>query len=145
VTDERVVYMEDIEKRKQAYGICGECFKPGTGYEWCQPCNAKRFKDDFKNWTSGNKDVDELIQQSQLNAVNYYKCLEWIPYEKFQYITYITKGGFGKIFSAFWQEGKIKSWNIMRQKWSRYPDCKVALKSLNNSSNISTDFLIEVL
>ncbi|UZO01564.1 uncharacterized protein OCT59_020077 [Rhizophagus irregularis] len=53
--DERIVYMEDLEKRKQAYGICGECNEPGTGWRWCQPCNAKRFKDNFKNWTSGNK------------------------------------------------------------------------------------------
>ncbi|CAB4414448.1 unnamed protein product [Rhizophagus irregularis] len=29
--DERVVYIEDLEKRKQAYGICGECKEPGTG------------------------------------------------------------------------------------------------------------------
>ncbi|GBC25695.2 kinase-like domain-containing protein [Rhizophagus irregularis DAOM 181602=DAOM 197198] len=28
-TDERIVYMEDLEKRKQAYGICGECNEPG--------------------------------------------------------------------------------------------------------------------
>jgi hypothetical protein len=46
--DERIVYMEDLEKRKQAYGICGECNEPGTGENWCQPCNAKRFKDNFK-------------------------------------------------------------------------------------------------
>ncbi|GBC25742.2 kinase-like domain-containing protein [Rhizophagus irregularis DAOM 181602=DAOM 197198] len=26
---ERVVYIEDLEKRKQAYGICGECKEPG--------------------------------------------------------------------------------------------------------------------
>ncbi|PKY59838.1 hypothetical protein RhiirA4_482940, partial [Rhizophagus irregularis] len=64
----KVVYMNDLEKRKQVYGICGECNEPGTGFEWCQPCNAKRFKDNFKNWTSGNKDIDEFIQQSQLNA-----------------------------------------------------------------------------
>ncbi|PKK57269.1 hypothetical protein RhiirC2_763408, partial [Rhizophagus irregularis] len=48
---ERVVYIEDLEKRKQAYGICGECKEPGTGENWCQSCNSKRFKDDFKNWT----------------------------------------------------------------------------------------------
>jgi hypothetical protein len=30
--DERVIYMEDLEKRKEAYGICGECNEPGTGY-----------------------------------------------------------------------------------------------------------------
>ncbi|EXX54106.1 uncharacterized protein OCT59_020337 [Rhizophagus irregularis] len=65
--DDKVVYMNDLEKRKEAYGICGECNEPGTGEEWCQPCNAERFKENFKNWTSGNNDIDELIQYSQLN------------------------------------------------------------------------------
>ncbi|UZO03231.1 uncharacterized protein OCT59_023639 [Rhizophagus irregularis] len=92
--DENVVYIGDLEKRKQAYGICGECKEPGTGWRWCQSCNAKRFKDNFKNWTSGNKDIDEFIQQSQLNAVYHRKYLEWIPFEKFQNITYIAEGGF---------------------------------------------------
>ncbi|GBC40680.2 kinase-like domain-containing protein [Rhizophagus irregularis DAOM 181602=DAOM 197198] len=92
--NEEVVYIGDLEKRKQAYGICGECKEPGTGWKWCQSCNAKRLKDNFKNWTSGNKDIDEFIQQSQLNAVYYKKYLEWIPFEKFQNITYIAEGGF---------------------------------------------------
>ncbi|GBC25692.2 kinase-like domain-containing protein [Rhizophagus irregularis DAOM 181602=DAOM 197198] len=30
--DERIVYMEDLEKRKQAYGICGECNEPEGGF-----------------------------------------------------------------------------------------------------------------
>ncbi|GES88176.1 kinase-like domain-containing protein [Rhizophagus clarus] len=30
--DERVVYIDDLENRKQAYGICGECKEPGTGW-----------------------------------------------------------------------------------------------------------------
>ncbi len=30
--------MEDIEKRKEVYGICGECYEPGAGWHWCQPC-----------------------------------------------------------------------------------------------------------
>ncbi|CAB4404315.1 unnamed protein product [Rhizophagus irregularis] len=34
--DENVVYIGDLEKRKQAYGICGECKEPGTGWKWCQ-------------------------------------------------------------------------------------------------------------
>src|SRR3954453_9995622 len=37
--DDKVVCMEDLEKRKDAYGICGECNEPGTGKYWCQPCN----------------------------------------------------------------------------------------------------------
>ncbi|POG61640.1 kinase-like domain-containing protein [Rhizophagus irregularis DAOM 181602=DAOM 197198] len=124
--DDRIVYMEDLEKRKQIYGICGECNEPGTGKRWCQPCNAKRFKDNFKNWTSGNKDIDEFIQQSQLNAVYFKKYLEWIPFEKFKDITYITRGGFGKIYSAKWPEGYIESWDIKNQKWER---CSIKIKS----------------
>ncbi|CAB5380026.1 unnamed protein product [Rhizophagus irregularis] len=26
--DDKIVYMEDLEKRKQVYGICGECNEP---------------------------------------------------------------------------------------------------------------------
>jgi hypothetical protein len=40
--DGRMVYMEDLEKRIEVYGICGECNEPGTGYRWCQPCNDSR-------------------------------------------------------------------------------------------------------
>ncbi|UZO10184.1 uncharacterized protein OCT59_001782 [Rhizophagus irregularis] len=27
----KIIYMNDLEKRKQVYGICGECNEPGTG------------------------------------------------------------------------------------------------------------------
>src|SRR4051794_17975528 len=137
--------MEDLEKRKEAYGICGKCNEPGTGWKWCKPCNAKRFTENLKNWTSGNKDIDEFIQQSQLNAVWLTKYLEWIPLENFQDVTYITRGGFGKIYSAKWPEGYIRYWDIENQKWNRDANIKVALKSLDNSSDISTDFLNEVI
>ena len=137
--------MEELEKRKEAYGICGECNEPGTGFNWCQLCNAKRSKENFNNWTSGNKNIDELIQHSQLNAIWCDQRLEWIPFEKFQNVAYITRGGFGKIYSAEWPEGCILSWDIENQKWDRWTNGKVALKSLDNSSNISTDFLNEVI
>jgi len=103
--------MEDLEKRKEVYGICEECNEPGTGYYWCQPCNAKRSKENFKNWTSGNKNIDDFMQHSQLDAIYYDKRLEWIPFEKFQNVTYITEGGFGKIYSAEWPEGRMLCWD----------------------------------
>jgi len=38
--------------------------------EICEKCNkicyAKRFQQNFKNWTSGNSDIDKLIQDTQL-------------------------------------------------------------------------------
>ncbi|GES90051.1 kinase-like domain-containing protein [Rhizophagus clarus] len=141
--DKRIVHINDIEKRKQAYGICGECNEPGTGENWCQPCNAKRFKDNFINWTSGNKDIDEFIQRSQLDAVYYTKYLEWIPFENFKDVTFVTRGGFGKIYSAKWSEGNIVSWDIENQEWKRMSQ-NVILKSLDDSFCINTNFLNEV-
>ncbi|EXX51580.1 Bck1p [Rhizophagus irregularis DAOM 197198w] len=138
------VNIKDLDKRKEVYGICGECNEPGTGSHWCRPCNAKRFKENFKNWTSGNKNIDELIQQSQLNALHPSKRLEWIPFEKFENVTYLTRGGFSKIYSADWPEGNIEYWDIENQKWVYESSIKVALKSLENSSNISNDFLNEI-
>ena len=29
-------------------------------------CNTIRFQQDFKNWTSGNNDIDKFIQDTQL-------------------------------------------------------------------------------
>ncbi|UZO15506.1 uncharacterized protein OCT59_006926 [Rhizophagus irregularis] len=142
--DEKTVYMEDLKKREEVYGICVECNEPGTGKEWCQPCNARRFKKNFKNWTSGKEDIDGLIQNSQINAVHSTKCLEWIPYLNFKNIVPINKEISNKIYSADWPEGNIYSWSIENQEWKRYSNKKVALKSLANSSDISIDFLNEV-
>jgi hypothetical protein len=77
--------------------------------------------------------------------VHWSKCLEWIPFENFQNVTYITRGGFGKIYSAEWPEGQIWYWDIENQRWFRNGNMKVALKSLDNSSDISTSFLNEVI
>ncbi|RGB25210.1 kinase-like domain-containing protein [Rhizophagus diaphanus] len=142
--DDRIIYMDEIKKRKEVYGICGECNEPGMGENWCQSCNSKRFKENFKNWTSGNKYIDELIQHSQLNSLHRLNCLEWIPFEKFQNVIYITRGGFGKIYSGEWPEGNIRYWDIENQRWKRNINCKVALKSLDNSSEISADFINEI-
>ena len=69
----------------------------------------------------------------------------WVPFENFQNVTYITRGGFGKIYSAECPEGCIWRWDIENQKWDRWTNRKVALKSLDNSSDISADFLNEVI
>ncbi|GBC25792.2 kinase-like domain-containing protein [Rhizophagus irregularis DAOM 181602=DAOM 197198] len=45
---------------------------------------------------------------------------------------------------AEWPEGFILNWDIENKIWNRYTDRKVALKSLDNSSEISKDFLNEV-
>ncbi|CAB5371385.1 unnamed protein product [Rhizophagus irregularis] len=53
-------------------------------------------------------------------------------------------GGFGKIYSADWPEGHINYWDIENQIWKLCPNVKVALKSLDDSSNLNNDFLNEI-
>jgi hypothetical protein len=104
------------------------------------------FKQKFIDWTSGNDDIDKFIQDSQLSAHDdVKKALEWIPYDRFYDIKYIAKGGFGKVYSANWIDGYIDDWDGYNQKWKRNDqNMFVALKNLNNSKNITLQFLNEV-
>jgi len=143
---DKLIPNEELKQRYKNYGLCKGCKQPNTGYvNWCQSCNSKRFQQNFKNWTSGNSDVDKLIQESQLNAKSEDEKLEWIEYDRFENIEYITKGGFGKVYKAIWKDGRIKSWNYETNQWKRYESELIALKSLNNSKDITSEFLNEVI
>ena len=85
-----------------------------------------------------------LARYNLINSLGLGKFLEWVPFEEFQNVTYITSGGFGKIYLAKWHNGPILEWDIENKKWKRWVDARVVLKSLDNSSDISTDFLNEV-
>src|SRR5881396_3004999 len=89
--------------------LCNECRQPNTNYDWCQSCNAERFQQNFKNWTSGNNNIDEFVQNAQLKAKNHKEVLEWIEYDKFEDIQYLAKGEFGTTYKAIWKDGYIKS------------------------------------
>src|SRR3984957_20924396 len=112
-------------------------------------CNAKYLQINFKNWTSGNNDIDKFIQGTQLlvhsdNEIS--KVLEWISYDRFYNIKYIAKGGFGKVYRANWIDGCVVNWDDDNYNWKRKDQNKfVALKSLNNSNNDSSEFMNQVL
>ena len=127
------------------YGLCKECNQENTGFEWCKACNAKHFQQNFEKWTSGNVDIDKFIQDTQLSANENHNVLEWIPYDRFYDIEYIAKGGFGKVYRANWIDGPINYWDDKNKNWERYNENKfVALKSLNNSKNVTLEFINEV-
>ncbi|PKC66443.1 hypothetical protein RhiirA1_535611 [Rhizophagus irregularis] len=111
-------------------------------------CNMIRFQQNFKNWASSNNGIDKFIQDAQLSAHSIYEIknvLEWIPYDKFYNIVYIAKGGFGKVYKANWIDGYISDWNDNNQNWNRYnKSMLVALKSLNNSENVTYKFMNEI-
>ncbi|CAB5361049.1 unnamed protein product [Rhizophagus irregularis] len=110
---------------------------------WCKLYQLDYLKKNSINWTSENKKIDALIQEMQLKINNESDMIfKWIPYNQFNKIEEIGKGGFAIVYSAIWKDGplfyKEKFRRIIRNK-------KVALKYLLNSSqNITDEFLNEI-
>ena len=149
---DKLILNEELKERYKFYGLCKECKQPNTGeydiYGWCLSCNAKRFQQNFQNWTSGNHNIDEFIQKSQLKARNRNEVIEWVEYNRFENVEYLAKGGFGTTYKAFWKDGFIRSWDSENNQWKRdkwyQKNFPVALKCLHNSQDITAEFLREV-
>jgi hypothetical protein len=115
-------------------------------------CNSLYFQRDFKNWTSGNSDIDKFIQSTQLSVHNKVSdALEWIPYNRFYNIRYIIKGKFDKMYRANWIDGCIvqlwyqENWDNENKNWKRFkPNMFVNLKILDNSASITSEFINKV-
>jgi len=127
---------------------CPECGqKVNTVYKYCRPCNSAHFCDNFTQWTSGSSNIDELIQNSQLNASNRFKLIEWIDYSNLKNVELVAHGGFGNVYKAIWKDGPINrfnSWNIEKSEWKRESNKKVAIKKFRNATSVSPEFLNEV-
>src|SRR4051794_4442335 len=119
-------------------GVCPDCVMPNTGIAWCNKCDPGKFLKEGK--TSGNPEIDNLIHESQLKTIDYFRNLEWITYDRFQDIKSIGEGGFANIFSATWLDGKPMFDKTTKQ---RTEPIRVALKKLKNSENMEA-FINEV-
>ena len=83
---------------------------------WCRPCQINYFKNGFANWTSGNEKIDNFIQEKQLKVIDYDDTVfEWIPYNQFNDIKEIGKGG---IATAIWKEGPLY-YSKVKRKYKR--------------------------
>ncbi|GBB83872.1 hypothetical protein RclHR1_10530005 [Rhizophagus clarus] len=103
-------------------------------------CNAKHFQQNFRNWTSGNVNIDNFIKDTQLSAhiIDHYyygvskSSLEWIPYDRLYNIK-CFEDRFGKIYRANWIDGNIIHWDNEKKDWRRInQNVLVILKILNN-------------
>ena len=137
---DKLITDKELKERYKKYGLCGNCKQLRISFN--NYCNYCIFQQNFKNWTSGNHDVDEFIQKAQLKAKNFGQIMEWIEYDKFEDVEYLAKGGFGTTFKAVWKDGP---WKLnYDSQLERKGKTKVALKCLHNSQDITADFLKEV-
>jgi len=98
-----------------------------------------------QSWTSsGNEKLDEIIRNTQREAKGFesHYYIEWIPYDDLKNIKKIGEGGFATVHQGEWSNGPrfVSSEN----KRYYYTNGPVALKKLENSQNVSDEFLKEV-
>ncbi|RHZ84195.1 hypothetical protein Glove_84g50 [Diversispora epigaea] len=108
--------------------------------ETCSLCSRERYIQEFKTWSSGNANIDKIIQESQIN--NIYDKFHWIPYDNFQNFELISDGNHRSVYSAKLENGIKGDWSFIKQDWSYYSKgCKVALKEIKDSRFDIVEFL----
>src|SRR3989440_2058383 len=112
-----------------------------TDYQWCQSCDPELLA---QSWTSsGDEKLDEIISKTQLEAKGFdsHYYIEWIPYYDLKDIEKIGEGGFSTVYQGRWSNGPRF---VRSNKRYYFEGGRVALKKLENSQNISDEFLKEV-
>ncbi|KAG9300783.1 hypothetical protein G9A89_023581 [Geosiphon pyriformis] len=137
---------------------CNECqqcqrFIEYTG-NFCKACQFMFFKKHYKDFSSGNEEVDKIIknpiyiqydQSDNYGELNYY---EWIPWEHLSNINEIARGGFGIIYKATLIDGLIYSASIKHYGSMEYKTynkgMQVAIKIIKkNSSEVFKELNIQ--
>src|SRR3954451_17787552 len=96
--------------------ICENCSQECLAILYCELCVRNYLKANFPNWTSGNDNIDNLLQTCQIKTLMPGKIVEWIPYDNLQNIKYLTEGGFSKIYTAEWIDGEYLEWDSKKQQ-----------------------------
>jgi hypothetical protein len=134
-------YIIVFNENQYLENYCVKCEKYFTNVN-CSLCQMDWLKENFTNWTSENKQLDNLIQEKQLSINGIYDTIfEWIPYyqfsdiEKLNNITYLAK----------WKDGPLLYNYYYKNKYIRKSANKaIILKYLVNLQNITNEFLNEV-
>jgi hypothetical protein len=131
--------------------VCENCNQECLATLYCEYCIRNYLKANFPNWTSGNDDIDILIQKCQSEALMPNNIVEWIPYNNLKNIKYLTEGGFSKIYRADWIGGCYEEWNSEKQQLERTKRpgiqnivVKAILKELGNVESASQSWFEEV-
>ncbi|KAG9285211.1 hypothetical protein G9A89_004426 [Geosiphon pyriformis] len=120
----------------------------------CRACQFIFFEKLYKNFSSGNKEVDEIIRNPIYIPPNknndYYarlKYYEWIPWERLSNINQIARGGFSIIYKATLIDGLIDVRSIKHNgemDYKREGTVEVVIKIMStNSEEVFKELNIE--
>jgi len=116
---------------------CLECEQALGANYWCKQCQSTQFQENFDNWTTGSKEIDEFIRETQLNANDCTEYLEWIPFGEFIGVSKYDVSEVGTVYTANWEKGPKDCWDETESRYvARRELIKIALHSLGNSPSL---------
>ncbi|CAG8466862.1 3578_t:CDS:2 [Funneliformis mosseae] len=117
---------------------CPECDQRlGDHTWWCESCQRRHFVENFDNWSTGDKSIDDFIKQTQMNAKECDQYLEWIPFSAFINVNKSEISEVGTLFTANWIKGPNDTWDPVEGEYvARRGLLKVALTSLGGSPSL---------
>ncbi|CAG8699434.1 3930_t:CDS:1, partial [Scutellospora calospora] len=136
----------EVRKERDKIGKqiqCLECNSIKYSDMHCENCMKESLKRQFSSWTSENKLIDDFIQQCQQDRSISGSIIEWIPFNQFKSVKYLSDGGFSKVYTAVWTKGLIKKWDNKKNKFIRFGPTNVVLKAFNNSEQLGEKFFKE--
>ncbi|RHZ48713.1 hypothetical protein Glove_543g20 [Diversispora epigaea] len=149
---EKIFLLNEIQKSydisRIAYNFaekqqCTNCLSWHQATRYCEFCIRKCLKNDFGNWTSGNNEIDKLIQECQ-ETIAPNSVIEWIEYDQFENVEHLTDGGCSIIYTAIWKDGCYYKWDPERKILERFGRQNIALKSLKDSNSNNVHWFQEV-
>jgi hypothetical protein len=123
---------------------CENCNQECLATTYREFCVRNYLKANFSNWSSGSYDIDDLIQKCQTETLRPDMIVEWVPFENFQNIKYLTKGGYSEIYKAIWNDGHYTEWDPKQKQLKRFGTQEVVLKGLGNIESSSKSWFDEV-
>ena len=127
------------------------CYQPYQKKFWCKECVPSCI---IEGWASGNSEIDDFIKDTIYNPGSFYSScigyhplfLEWVAFDRFENVKQIGEGGFAKVYSATWIDGRAYYTKESNGNWGKLGSTpiEVALKRLIGSQNISAKYLNEV-
>ncbi|RGB28563.1 hypothetical protein C1646_796863 [Rhizophagus diaphanus] len=108
--------------------ICENCNLECLATSYCEYCVRNYLKEDFSNWTSGNDDIDNLIQKCQMETLMPNTVVEWIPYSNLE---------------TGWINGNYDEWDSEKKQLTRLGNIKVILKKLENVESANQSWFEE--
>ncbi|CAG8493494.1 20874_t:CDS:1 [Dentiscutata erythropus] len=137
IRDTQNIINHNEEERRN----CEYCNKQAIAALYCEFCIRNYLKKQFNEWKTEDKEIDELIRECQLNTVSPSHVIEYIPYEKFKNVKFVTSTENSNIYTATWENGPFIDWDSERQELTRSGQGIYILKVLENSGKYRSEVM----